>query len=75
MRRSAFTAFLFVGLLASAAIQAAGPPDGFKLKVNYTVVAPDKATTIEGGAGDKVAVRRHEEVSCPSHPVATCARN
>jgi hypothetical protein len=47
VRRSAFALAWFAGLLASAVAQAAGPPDGFKLKDDHTVVAPDKATTIE----------------------------
>jgi hypothetical protein len=47
MRRSAFAFALVTGLLVSAVAHAEGPPAGFKLKDDYTVVAPDKATTIE----------------------------
>ena len=47
MRRGAFALVLSTGLLASGVAEAAGPPDGFKLKDEFNAVAPDKATTIE----------------------------
>jgi hypothetical protein len=43
---------LLGGLLAATAAHAAGPPDGFKLKDDYNVVAPDKSTTIEQYVND-----------------------
>ncbi len=49
MMRRALAFALLAGLLVSAAAEAAGPPDGYKLKDDddYKEVSPDKSTTVE----------------------------